>query len=72
MKAPFSFVTHALNHIIFFRSLPELSLANNIKDGEGAEASIRAQSKLANVDKVIWKQRLSFNWNNSYPKEYMA
>lgn len=72
MREPCSFVTHALNHVIFFRSLPELSLANSIKDGEGAEASTRAQSELANMDKVIWKQRLSFRQNNYYPKGYMG
>jgi len=72
MSTPCFFVMHALNHVIFFKSLPELNLANSFKDGEGAKASIRTQGDLANVEKVIWKQRTSFSQNKYYPKEYMG
>lgn len=55
-------------NVIFFKSLPELSSTNNTKQGEAAKASIRAQDNPTNVDKVIWKQRITFSQNMYEPK----
>lgn len=63
---------HALNHVIFFKSFPELSLANSTKDGEAARAGVKARGDLANMDKVIWKQGMPFSKNEYYPKAYMG